>query len=270
MALPPPAPDSTALVTGASAGIGREIARALAARGHGVTLVARRAERLEALAEELRSAHGIRAEAIPADLASPEDCEALVEEIGRRGLKVEILVNNAGFGIYGRFGSAPLDREFEQLAVLVGAPVDLTARLLGGMRERRRGTIVNISSTSAFQPLPGNANYAASKAFLLLHSEALGEEVRKEGITVTAVCPGPVRTEVQETSEPAFADRLPKFAWATPERVAADALRAAERGKRCVIPGGLPKRLLFGMNRRTPSFLSLPLARLLMSKDMRK
>jgi hypothetical protein len=268
MALPAPAPDSTALVTGASAGIGREIARALAARGHGVTLVARRAQRLEELAAQLRAEHGIRAEVIPTDLASADACERLVAEVANRGLNVEILVNNAGFGIYGPFGSAPLDREFEQLAVLIGAPVDLTGRLLPAMLERGRGTIINLSSTAGFQALPGNANYSACKAFVLLHSEAIGEEVRKRGVTVTAVCPGPVRTEFQETSTPEFADGLPKFTWTTPERVAADALRAAERGKRSIVPGGLLKRLFFGGNRRIPSWLSLPVSRRIMAKDL--
>jgi short-subunit dehydrogenase len=268
MALPAPGPDSTALVTGASAGIGREIARALAARGHGVTLVARRADRLEALAQELRDAHGIRAEVIPADLASADACERLVAEVAARGLTVDVLVNNAGFGIYGRFGTAPLDREFEQLAVLVGAPVDLTGRLLPGMLERGRGTIVNIASTAGFQALPGNSTYAASKAFVLLWSEALREEVRDRGITVTAVNPGPVRTEFQETSEPHFADGLPKFTWTTPERVAADALRAAEKGRRSIVPGGLGPRLFFGLNRRFPSALSLPVSKRIMKKDL--
>ena len=266
MALPSPAPQSTALVTGASAGIGREIARGLAARGHGVTLVARRADRLEELAEELRTAHGVRAEVVPADLASTDACSALVDEVGRRGLTVEILVNNAGFGIYERFGTAPLDRELEQLAVLVRAPVDLSARLLPGMLERGCGTIINLASTAAFQALPGNASYAACKAFVLLHSEAVADEVRGRGVTVTAVCPGPVSTEFQATSSPP--DRMPRFTWTTPERVAADALRAAERGRRTVIPGGIAMRLFFGANRRLPTWMTLPFARRLMKKDV--
>lgn len=270
MALPAPAVDSTALVTGASSGIGREFARQLAARGHGVTLVARRAERLEELAGELRDAHGVRAEVVPADLASADACEELTAEVERRGLTVEILVNNAGFGIYGPFGSAPLDREFEQLAVLIGAVVDLTGRVLPGMLARGRGAIINTASTAGFQALPGNTNYAACKSFVLLHSEGLREEVRKQGVTVTAVCPGPVRSGFQETSEPHFADGLPKFVWATPERVARDGLRAAEKGRRSVIPGGLGPRLFFGMNRRFPSALSLPVSRRIMKKDLER
>lgn len=268
MALPPPAPGSTALVTGASAGIGREFARALAARGHGVTLVARRAERLEELATELRGEHGVRVEVIPTDLADQDACDRLVEEVDHRGLVVEILVNNAGFGIYGPFGSRGMEREFEQLAVLVGAVVQLDGHYLPRMLERGRGAIVNVSSTAGFQALPGNGTYAACKAFVLLHTESLNAELRGTGVTATAVCPGPVRTEFQETSEPQFADGLPGFTWCAPERVARDALRAAERGRRSVVPGGLAVRMFFAPNRLLPTWLVLPVARRIMGKDL--
>jgi short-subunit dehydrogenase len=268
MPLPAPSVDTTALVTGASSGIGREIARGLAARGHGVTLVARRAERLEELATELRAQHGIRAEVLPADLSEPDGCAALVAELDRRGLTVDVLVNNAGFGIYSAFAASDPAREHEQLAVLVTAVVQLNAHYLPRMLARGSGTIINVSSTSAFQPLPGNGTYAACKAFVLLHSEALHREVKGSGVTVTAVCPGPVRTEFQETSEPLFADRLPKAVWATPERVARDSLRAAERGKRTVIPGGFAVRAFFGPNRVLPVAITLPVAGRLMSREV--
>jgi short-subunit dehydrogenase len=270
MALPPPDPSSTALVTGASAGIGREIARGLARRGHGVTLVARRADRLEALADELRRDHGVRAEVIAADLAKGDECERLVEEVAVRELTVEVLVNNAGFGIYGTFGSAGLDREFEQLMVLIGAVVDLNGRVLPGMLERGRGAILNVSSTAGLQPLPGNGTYAACKSFVLFHSEALSVEARPHGVTVTAVCPGPVRTEFQETSSPLFGDRLPGFVWRGPERVAEDALRAVERGRRTVIPGGFAVRAFFAANRYIPSAITLPVSRRLMGKELER
>ena len=261
MALPRPSADTTALVTGASSGIGREIARALAARGHGVTLVARRADRLEELATELRDKHGIRAEVVPADLADQEACDGIVKEIEERGLTVDVLVNNAGFGVYSAFSASDRKREFEQLAVLIGAVVQLNALYLPQMLSRGRGAIINVSSTSAFQPLPGNGTYAASKSFVLLHSEALHHEVKGTGVTVTAVCPGPVKTEFQETSEPQFSDRMPKFVWATAERVAEDTLKAAERGKRMVIPGGLAVRAFFGPNRMAPPRMKLAIAR---------
>jgi uncharacterized protein len=268
MPLPSPSADSTALVTGASSGIGREFARGLAKRGHGVTLVARRADRLEELAEDLRRGHGVRAEVIPADLARREERDRIAQEVAARDLAVEILVNNAGFGVYAAFGSAPLEREREQVDVLVAAVVDLTALFLPAMLERGRGAIINLSSTSGFQPLPGNIGYAAAKAFVLLHSEGLHEEVRDQGVTVTAVCPGPVRTEFQDTSSPQFQDRLPKAVWCDPDRVAEDALRAAERGKRTIIPGGLRVRLAFGLNRRTPNAITLPVSKRLMSKEL--
>lgn len=270
MALPPPQAQSTALVTGASAGIGREIARGLAARGHGLTLVARRRERLEELAAQLAAEHGVRAEWLPADLGDAAERARLAEEIAERGLTVEILVNNAGFGTYGRFPSAGLERELEQVNVLVAAVVDLNARYLPGMLERGRGAILNMSSTAGLQPLPGNGTYAAGKAFVLWHSEALHEEARGTGVTVTAVCPGPVQTEFQETSEPMFQDRLPSFVWRGPERVAEDALRAAERGKRSVIPGGLPVRLAFGSNRMAPPRLALAVGRRVMSRELKR
>jgi short-subunit dehydrogenase len=268
MALPRPSDRSTALVTGASSGIGRAFAHALAERGHGVTLVARRADRLEEIADELRRAFGIRAEVVPTDLTDQSACERLVEEIDRRELVVEVLVNNAGFGIYAPFASSDLDREFEQLALLIGAVVHLNGRYLPRMLERGSGAIVNVSSTAGFQPLPGNGTYSASKAFVLMHSEALHAETRGSGVTVTAVCPGPVRTGFQETSEPIFSDHLPGLLWCSAERVARDALAAVERGKRTVVPGGIAARAFFGPNRIIPASLSLPVTRRLMAGEL--
>ena len=270
MPLPEPAPESVALVTGASAGIGREFACALAKRGHGVALVARRADRLEALASELREKHGVRAEVVAADLADEGVRTRLVAELDRRGVTVNILVNNAGFGIYSAFSASGPGRERQQLDVLVGAVLHLDGVYLPRMLLAGGGAIINVSSTSAFQPLPGNGTYAAAKAFVLFHSEALSYEVKGTNVTVTAVCPGPVRTEFQETSDPLFTERMPRFVWTTPERVARDGLRAAERGKRTIIPGGLGPRLFFGLNRVTPVGLSLPIAGRLMSGEVER
>jgi short-subunit dehydrogenase len=270
MALPPPQPDSTALVTGASSGIGSELARGLAARGHGVTLTARRAERLEELASELSSKHGVRAEVVPADLADTPDRDRLAAEIAERGLTVEVLVNNAGFGIYRAFADNDRERELQQVRLLVEAVVDLDARYVPGMAERGRGAIINVSSTAGFQPLPGNGTYAAAKSFVLYHSEALHEELRDRGVTVTALCPGPVRSEFQDTSEPVFSEKLPGFVWRRPDEVAEEALQAAEQGKRTVVPGGLPVRLAFGPNRMAPPALALPIARRLMSGELER
>lgn len=270
MALPPPAPGSTALVTGASAGIGRELARGLAARGHALTLVARRASRLEELASELSGRHGVSVEVIPADLADAQERDRLAVEVEQRGLTVEVLVNNAGFGVYRAFVESDRGRELQQVRLLVEAVVDLDARYVPGMVERGRGAVLNLGSTAGFQALPGNGTYAASKSFVLLHSEALHEELRGTGVTVTAVCPGPVETEFQEVSEPLFMERMPGFVRRGPEDVAEESLAALESGKRSVIPGGAALRAFFGPNRSAPSWLALPIARRLMSRELQR
>jgi short-subunit dehydrogenase len=270
MPLPPPAPDSTALVTGASAGIGEALARQLAELGHGVTLVARRGDRLEALARELADAHRVRAVAIAADLSDAAGRDHVAAEIERLGLTVEILVNNAGFGIYAPFASSDREDELRQVRLLVETVVDFDARYVPGMIERGRGAVINLASTAGFQPLPGNGTYAAAKSFVLLHTESLHVEARPHGVTVTAVNPGPVASEFQAASEPLFADRLPKMVWTDPERVARESLRAAQRGKRSVIPGGLAVRLFFGPNRMAPSALALPVAKRIMSKELER
>lgn len=270
MSLPLPDRRSTALVSGASSGIGAELARGLAARGHGVTLVARRADRLEQLASELEGRHGVRAEAIPADLSDPSERDRVVAEIERRGLTVEVLVNNAGFGIYLPFADSDRDGELRQVRLLVETVVDLDARYLPGMVERARGAIVNVSSTAGFQPLPGNGTYAASKAFVLFHSEALHEELRDSGVTVTAVCPGPVETEFIEVSKPLFTKRVPRFLWASPQQVAEETLRAVEAGKRTVIPGGVAVRTAFAPSRMAPPAIAVPITRRLFSRELER
>jgi hypothetical protein len=261
MPLPEPGAGSTALVTGASSGIGLEIARGLARRGHGVTLVARRRDRLEELAKELAADHGVRAEVITADLADPSDRDSLAEQVAANGLDVEILVNNAGFGIYEPFTVSDRAQEMQQLHILVEAVVDLNARFLPPMLERDRGAILNVSSSSAFQVLPGNGTYAAAKAYVLFHSEALSVETRKTGVTVTASCPGPVHSEFQETSEPLFADSMPGFLWIDAKRCAEDSLKALEKGKRMVVPGPARVAAFFGPNRVAPPSLKLAIAR---------
>src|SRR4051794_14600402 len=270
MSLPPPDSRSTALVTGASSGIGAELARALAARGHGVTLVARRADRLEKLASELTERHGVRAESIAADLSDASERDRLASEIEGRGLTVEVLVNSAGFGIYVPFPKSDRERELQQVRLQVEAVVDLDARYVPGMVERGRGAVINLASTAGFQPLPGNNTYAASKSFVLLHTEALHDELRGTGVTATAVSPGPVATEFQETSDPAFADHLPKLVWRDPARVARDTLKAVERGRRSTIPGGATIKLSFAGNRVVPSRLTAPVTRFLMRDELRR
>jgi short-subunit dehydrogenase len=252
MSLPDPAPGSTALITGGSSGLGEALARGLAERGHGVTLVARREEPLRALADELAERHGVRAEAIACDVSDPAARDRLAAELQRLGLDVEILVNNAGFGIYKPFVESDRERELEQVRVNTEAVVDLTARWFPAMVERGRGAVLVTASTAAFQPLPGNAGYAAAKGFALGFAEALHHEARGTGVAVTTVCPGPMRTGFQDASDAHdFAKGLPGVMWRSAEDVAEAALKGLERGRRVVVPG-LPNRIGATLGRFSP------------------
>ncbi|HET6868559.1 MAG TPA: SDR family oxidoreductase [Solirubrobacteraceae bacterium] len=260
MSLPPPAPDSIALVTGASSGIGEQYARQLSERGHRVAIVARREDRLVKLAEQLGGQE--RAVVIAADLTVPEDRDRLAGRLEELGATVEILVNNAGYGIYQSFVASGRESELGQLRLLVEAPVDLMARYLPGMVERGRGAVINMSSTAGFQPLPFNAGYSAAKAYLLCLSEAVHAEVKEHGVTVTVVAPGPVPSGFQDASDASyFAERMPKFTFVSPERVAGDALAAAERGRISVIPGGPQVKAALAPNRRLPRWMVLPISK---------
>lgn len=266
MPLPPPSADSIALVTGASSGIGEQFARQLSEKGHRVALVARREEQLRRLADELGGAD--RAVPIAADLIREEDRDRLAARLDELGAQVEILVNNAGFGVYEAFAKSDRARELQQVRLLVEAVVDLMSRYLPGMVERGRGTVINMSSTAGFQPLPYNASYSAAKSYVLLLSEGVHGEVAEHGVTVTAVAPGPVRTGFQEASDASyFAERLPGFTFVPPARVARDAIAAAERGRMSVIPGGPQVRAAFAPNRNIPTRLSLPVSKRLMARQ---
>ena len=259
MALPSPDPNSTAVVTGASSGIGVAIARDLAAKGHGVTLVARREERLRELAAQLASSWGVRAEAIACDLADPAARDELVGSIEELGLNVEILVNNAGFGDFNDFARADREGLLKMARLNMEAPLDLQARYLPAMVERRRGAVINIASGAAFQPLPSNATYAATKAFLLHLGEAVHHELKGSGVTLTTVCPGPVKTEFVGIAGFAGAeDRTPDFLWETPEEIAERAVRGAEQGARVVVPGAVNRAATF-LGRHAPRAIAMPL-----------
>ncbi len=266
MSLPEPSPDSIALITGASSGIGEHFARQLSEMGHRVALVARREERLNELAQELGGSE--RAVVIGADVAVPEGRDRLAERIEEMGAAVEILVNNAGYGIFKPFGDAGREAELGQVRLLVEAVVDLMACYLPGMKSRGRGAIINLSSTAGFQALPYNAGYSAAKGYVLLLSEAVHAEVEESGVTVTAVCPGPVPSGFQEASDADyFAEKLPKFTFVEPERVARDSLRAAARGQISVIPGGPQVRAAYSPNRKLPRWIVLPVSKRLMARQ---
>jgi short-subunit dehydrogenase len=270
MSFPAPSAQTMALITGASSGIGRELARLLARRGYSLVLVARRVERLESLAAELADAHGTKVSCLPADLTDPGQRERLVAEVHELGLTVDVLVNCAGFGIYTPFVTSERERELEQIHLLVEAVVDLNSRFIPPMLERGCGAVINVASTAGFQPLPGNGTYSASKAFLLAHSEALGEELRGTGVSVTAICPGPVPTEFFEVSKPLVVHRIPHLFWCSPSRVALDGLRAAERGKPSVVPGSLAVRLFYNPYRIAPRWIARPVARWLMVGELHR
>jgi short-subunit dehydrogenase len=230
-------PSKTALITGASSGIGREMAKILAGEGHDVVLVARRRDRLEELARELAARHGVSARAIAKDLEDPASPAEIFEELEAERIAVDVLVNDAGLGVYGRFWETDLARQLAVIRVNLMAVTDLTGRFLPGMVSRRKGRIVNVSSTAAFQPGPYMAVYYATKAYVLSFSEALAEEVAGSGVSVTALCPGPTVTEFQENAgiEDTWLFRGPLGMDAA--KVARVGWAAARRGKRVVIPG---------------------------------
>jgi short-subunit dehydrogenase len=261
VALPPVRPGATCLITGASSGIGAALARGLAARGHGVTLVARREDRLRELAGELTAEHGVLAEAIAADVSDPAGRTALLAELGDRRLDVEVLVNNAGFGSGGPFTELDGEREASMVRTNVEAVVALTSAFVPAMVERGRGAVLNVASLIAFQPVPYQATYGATKAFVLSFTDALHEELRDTGVTVTAVCPGPVRTEFGEMGGFGGADeRIPGPLWLSAEKVARDALTAVERGDRISVPGP-HNRIAALWGQHLPRSILLPLIR---------
>ncbi len=250
-------------MTGASAGIGSHIARELASRGHNVVLVARRRERLQALADELAAQTGVRAEAIACDLSKPSPRGKLPNQIKDLGLDVEILVNNAGFATGGPFHESPAARELEQVRVLVEAVVALTRAFTPEMVERRRGAILNVASTAGMQPMPYSAGYSAAKAYVLTFSEALHQELRGHGISVTALAPGPVETDFwqiadwQTTTGKSFEQAVPRPAVISAEQAARAGIDGLAAGRRVVVPG-LPMRAAIEASRYIPHAVKLP------------
>ncbi len=237
----------TALVTGASSGIGEAFARALAARGAHLVLAARSASKLESLGAELSARHGVRATAISADLARPGAGPELAREIERRGIAVDVLVNNAGFATYGAFETVSPEREAEEIRLNVATLVDLCHAFYPAMLSRGRGAIVNVASTAAFAPVPFMAVYGATKAFVLSFSEALWLEGRDRGVSVLALCPGATETNFFEVAgaQGLFGKRE------RPEVVVERALRALARRRSSVVPG-LRNALLIESMRFSP------------------
>ena len=241
----------TALITGASAGIGKELARVFAAEGHDVVLVARRQPELQALVAELETKHGIQARPLVCDLTSERALGELVADVG--GQELDYLVNNAGFGTVGPFAELDAQREAAMVTLHVAAVLRLTRAVLPGMIARRKGRILNVGSTAGFQPGPYMATYYATKAFVNSFSEALAYEVRGTGVSVTVSCPGPTTTEFGALSG---IDRSPLFRLrkATAASVAREAYRAMQRGRPMIVHG-LQNRMLALSSRFSPRAL---------------
>lgn len=224
---------STALVTGATAGIGHEFARQLAARGDDLVLVARDAARLEQVAEELRAAYGIDVETLVADLTVPDRLATVEQRVADRERPVDLLVNNAGFGLKERFLDNPIDIEQAQQDVLVRAVLRLSHAALGGMSERGRGGIINVSSVAAFLP---RGTYSAAKAWVNSFSRWAHNEYGGRGVTVMALCPGFVKTEFHQRLGVDRDKSAPRLLWLEPDRLVRDALADFDKGKALSVP----------------------------------
>ncbi|WP_067654368.1 SDR family NAD(P)-dependent oxidoreductase [Nocardia harenae] len=247
-----------AVVTGASSGIGAELARQLAARGHSIVLVARRVQRLEKLAAELRERHGVAVEIAPCDLADRQQRAGLCAELAAR--EVEVLCNNAGFPVCGPVAAAGTAEQIAQVEVDVVAVHELTQAVLPGMLARGRGALLITGSNAGEQPVPTAAVYAASKAFVNSFTQALHEELRGTGVRCTLLAPGPVRTEFSRVGGVEAIEGAWRLSWLPPDRVAAAALRALDRDRRMVIPGLVSKAQAYG-GRYAPRAVLFPVLR---------
>ncbi len=249
-----------ALVTGASAGIGAAFARELALRGHALVLTARRLDRLEALADELRAAHGVAVECIACDLADPGAPDLLLAETQRRGIAIDVLVNNAGYGVTGSLVSRDWKTHAEFIEVMIAAPTALCHRFIPGMRARGFGRVINVASFAGLMPAPaGHTLYAASKSYLIRFSEALALENRHHGINVCALCPGFTLSEFHDvTGSRKSVSKMPGWVWLDAREVARDGLDAVERGI-VVRVVGVRYRMIKALFKLLPDALALRL-----------
>jgi short-subunit dehydrogenase len=249
------------LVTGASAGIGAAFARALAARGHDLVLTARRADRLEALAIELREKHGAAVTVLPCDLANPAAPQHLVAALDERRLHIDWLINNAGYGVPGALVDSPWRTHADSLQVLLTAPTELSRALLPGMRERGYGRIVNVASLAGFLPgTSGHTLYAATKSYLIKFSQSLALENKAAGVNVCALCPGFTRSEFHDvTGTRDKMNKLPDFMWLSAEEVVRQGIDAVERGDAVHVTGRL-NRVIKAVFELVPDRLALALS----------
>ncbi len=234
----------TALITGASGGIGLELSRLFARDGYNLILVARSAEKLQTLARELEQAHGITVTVLPADLSQPGAAQEIYNQVRAKGIRVNALVNNAGFGILDTLATARLEDSLEMIQLNVTSLTVLTQLFLPDMIKQRSGQIMNVGSTGSFSPVPAMAVYAAAKAYVLSFSEAIAEELRGTGVTVTALCPGVTITGFQSRSG-VGGSRMVAMGSMTAEQVAITGYRALKRGQPVIVPGFLNSLMIF-------------------------
>jgi uncharacterized protein len=238
----------TALITGASAGIGHEFARQLATRARTLVLVARREQRLNELRDELRNRNAqLNVQVRVVDLCDKAQIDELISWLNENKIDIDFLINNAGLGDYGSVATSDIERDNRIIQVNIAALTFLTRQLLPQMIERKRGAILNVSSSAGFLPIPGMTVYAATKAFVNSFSEALRAELRDSGVTVTALCPGPVHTEFGDVAKRSGREpeRGPEFTYVSVEQTVCDALAAIESDRPLIIPGFFMKFAMF-------------------------
>jgi uncharacterized protein len=255
--------ERTVLITGASSGIGEAFAEIFASEGFDLAITARREDRLQAVAERLRSKYGVRVDVFVADLSKRDAVEQLCAQVAARGIQVDALVNNAGYGVPGSYAASPWQRHDAFLQVLVTAVTELTHRLLPGMVERKYGRIINVASLAGLVPAPaGHTLYGASKAFLIKFSEALSNEVRQHNVHVTAICPGFTWSEFHDvTGTRDQMNKMPGWMWMNASTVARQGFDAVMAGEAIYVNGRvnrtiaalvrhLPQRLVYSVGRR--------------------
>lgn len=256
-----------ALVTGASAGIGEAFARLYASRGFDVALTARRKERLEALARELELANPIKTMVIPGDLSAPGAVETILKEIASRGASIDVLVNNAGYGLSGVWRTTTWEQQAASVQVMLSAPLEFCHRLLPSMVEQRWGRILNIASLAGFLAGgPGQTTYGALKSALIKFSQALHAECEETGVHVTAICPGLTHSEFHDVSGArARLSDVPPSLWQTADEVAKTGFEASEHNRAVVVTGALNK-ILAGVAKVTPDPLAMEIAKLIAAR----
>ncbi|XDD49002.1 SDR family NAD(P)-dependent oxidoreductase [Leptospira sp. WS92.C1] len=254
----------TAIITGGTVGIGYELSKLIAADGYDLILIARNEKTLKAVKKEIESAYKVKVDILSLDLADSKTPKKIFDFVKKSKTIVEVLVNNAGFGTNGRFDRMDLKKEIAMIQVNVTALVELTHLFLQGMVERKNGKILNVASTSAFQPGPNMSNYYATKAYVLSFSEAIYEEVKKDGVTVTALCPGPTKTEFFERAEITQSKLLnnPMTPILSAKTVAEIGYDALKKGK-AVVVSGLLNRILAQSVRITPRWIVRKIAKTL-------